>query len=277
MTTWFVAGENRIPAWRWHRAELLHATQTTQYSSDDDSWVFAAMRFLRTRDGGKRPADQWTERETAISQALDIYQDKTWRRRGELEARLLTTAPMSGIAERCSLPQRTVESYEALFFDVHSYLTARDWIAIRALRCESSVPSREERLAAVWKSLAYGGGVHVLEVALCVSTNQPLPEWLRNELGPNATLETLQLVLTTKLAIAVALADTPAELAALARIRDRKRRLESLASPERRRDSLLNIMADFHETLTRTNGPARRPARAKRSTAQTPRAYPATT
>lgn len=84
--------------------------------------------------------------------------------KARLRAWLLTGLSMLEVAQRCKLPVKLVESYEALFFNVTDRLPARDWIMGQAV---GGLPDAAVMDGAwVWRWLGYLGGPAVLEVVV---------------------------------------------------------------------------------------------------------------
>src|SRR5262249_51732757 len=123
-----------------------------------------------------------------------------------------------------------VEAYHALLFDVRPRLTARDWIAARALRPGPGNGFGGDQPGGVWKVCAYAAGPRVLEVVMAVTLNRPLPDWVHAPGGRRTPEREARLRLSCKLLVA-ALATPSAEgLRALGAIAGQARTLAADAA-----------------------------------------------
>src|SRR5262245_43540751 len=111
------------PAWRWDLAAWLTTTGRTVPARHLDSWVGRARRHLTARRGS-RP-------DRAVRQAAELHFDAPRLRRAQLEAYLLSGAPLAVVAGRCGIYARTAEAYRELFLSVNRQ--ARDKIAVAVI------------------------------------------------------------------------------------------------------------------------------------------------
>jgi hypothetical protein len=112
--------------------------------------------------------------------AHEIWREEPSHRRSVIESLLLTAEPFERIAMRFDLPVEVIECYHEIFFHVRPYLDrGRDWIMGRVIgtswwRGFAGLP-----LAALWKYMAYIGGPLVLDMTIAITTDGPLPAYIR--------------------------------------------------------------------------------------------------
>jgi hypothetical protein len=145
-----------------------------------------AVSYLRAcrRHGGEAGRVRVRERWPELAAAHDL-QEAGGPRLWEVQARLLAGQEDAAIADRCELPPGVVGRFERVFFNVRPRLQARDWIRLRAILPEARPPGRPRPdPGAAWRSLGYHGGPRVLDLALAVTRDEPLPAWATEGLGP---------------------------------------------------------------------------------------------
>jgi hypothetical protein len=159
-------------AWRFLRAQCLHA-QRRRARRRDDEWVRLALRYLRWLDKEQTGHRRRAMRPLAdVEQAWQLYQAND-AQRWHLEARLLIPEPLEQTARACDLELRTVETYEALFFQVKDRLDAPDHIAQRLLPRRAGLGVDIKDTQGLLKLVAYRGGPCALEMALRVLLPSP--------------------------------------------------------------------------------------------------------
>ncbi|CAN5187114.1 hypothetical protein BH11PLA2_BH11PLA2_50430 [soil metagenome] len=158
----------RDPEFRWLRVLDLQS-QGDRPEQYDDEWTEAVLNVLQDRATDRRSDD--------IRQALAIWTDPDGPTRRELEARILTGASDITIATAMDLPPAVVAAYQAIFFDVRPRLTSRDWILLKAIRKSANRDGTKlaSHPAQILKSLGYYGGPIILDIALAVINDRPLP------------------------------------------------------------------------------------------------------
>jgi hypothetical protein len=225
--TWLPDSPFRSPAWRWERATWLYEHGGRTDNRIDDEWVARARDFLAA--GGRQAEARPTRRHRAddrhIQAGLDLRQADPPAARWWLEAHLLTGSPLGDVAHLCTLPVEVVESYHQLLFDVRQRLRATDWIMLHAVGTYCWKGFAGLPVGAVWKWVAYTAGPRALEVVVALTTDAPLPSWLRDGLAGGAYAEA-RFRLMGKLTLRAMAADSPAELDALVRVREQLRRLD---------------------------------------------------
>jgi hypothetical protein len=81
----------------------------------------------------------------------------------EVEGRLLARQGPEEIAGLTRLPVEVVKTYELCFYNVTDRLTARDWIALRAIGWWSFDPAEGRDRATIFRAFSYWGGPLILE------------------------------------------------------------------------------------------------------------------
>lgn len=129
----------RAPDWRFNRVIEMcdRVPMPGRCTPRDDEYVRRARRFLldyRNFDDYRRLELEAADED--LYAAFAIYRSKGAGDKGlafVLEARLLTGEPLESIAEHYPFGPRTVDYYEALFFNVRDRLTMRDWVTTQIL------------------------------------------------------------------------------------------------------------------------------------------------
>jgi hypothetical protein len=247
--------------WRWQRARWLQETGQRPDRRLDDAWVRRARHFLDAAGGDydDMALGRVDLPDPAIARALQLSRADPPFDRWRLEAYLLTAEPLEAVARHCALPVEAVEAYHALLFDVRPRLTARDWIAARALRPGPGNGLGGEQPGGVWKVCAYAAGARVLEVVLAVTMNRPLPDWVHAAGGRLTPEREARLRLSCKLLVTALTTPSAEVLKALVAVAEQARTpAADAAGPPAHADGLLPAMQDFLQGL------GRRPRRARR-------------
>jgi hypothetical protein len=133
---------------------------------------------------------------------------------------------------------------------VRPYLAARDWVWLRAIRAGAWNCFARDFPGSLWKGFAYNGGPLALEFAVAVTTDAPLPGWVRAALNLAAPYEEARLRLQAKFAVAALTTESPTELAALVKAHRQFKDLEC-QTPEGRdaTDGMATAMENFLKTV----------------------------
>jgi hypothetical protein len=227
MTEWLPGSLHRIPSWRWARATWLHDQKQPAVRPLNDAWVRRALSFLVAKDiGRKSSASRHRKFDAAIVDAMSVSQESPSARRLELEARLLTDEPIEAIAQKCSLTTGAVEAYEMLHFNVRPYLDRRDWVAATVIGAGLWNGFKRDEDGPLLKSIAWQGGPLVLDVALAVLRNHPLPDCVLASFGDKPIYEEHRLRLIVKLTIAALRKQSAEQLVALTAIYEKAAALD---------------------------------------------------
>jgi len=123
--------------WRWQKAMLLYDTQQLPSRRRDDEMIARARRYIIAQNSidpnNKLAVLRLQEHWTHLANAYEIRVRQNSTRRAELEARLLTKAPIEAIAKKIYLSLDSVRWYEALFFNVKDRLNEHSWISENVL------------------------------------------------------------------------------------------------------------------------------------------------
>lgn len=117
--------------------------------------------------------------------------------RGQIEARLLAYQPIAIIAQKTSIPESVLASYQHWFYDIWPRLPQSEWIHAHAIGRRSPDSLQRDEVAAFWRSFAYKNPFAIDTLLSSVA----IPELER--LGLEAYLRVcVALPLSTKLTIA---------------------------------------------------------------------------
>lgn len=270
---WLPTSPTRSPAWRWLRACHLNEHCRPPDSRIDDESVVQALRFLTSKQHSPnlRPQHGSDPADGAIQAALDLWRmdaPHRWR----LEGYLLTDESLEMVAQRCSLPLATVDVYARLFFACRECMRATDWIMLRAVGGGPWNYFGAGRLDIIWKAFAYAGGPLALEMVMAVTTNKPLPNWVRAALTTNPAFEETQLRLRLKTLIAAMSAQTPQELKAVEEIHLQAKEIDRRGSTKRRRRDPMSVVTQGIFALasgSKRASKSKKPSVAQKSTDRT--------
>jgi hypothetical protein len=226
-TTWLPDSPFRSPAWRWERANWLHDHGGRTDRRIDDAWVARARDFLaaRGRQAEARPSRRHRAHDPHIQAALDLWRADPPAPRWRLEARLLTGAPLDEVTRLCDLSVEVIETFHQLFFEVRPRLRATDWVMFHAVGTYYAKGFAGLPVGSLWKWAAYTAGPRALEVVMALTTDAPLPTWVRDGLAGGVYAEN-RFRLMGNLTLRAMAADSPAEWDALVRARQQLRRLD---------------------------------------------------
>lgn len=177
--------------WRMRRAGWMVRSKREDDPRYDDAETLRAVRYLLSKRDGNTDEDFQD-----INTARRIHKGSQ-RRRLEIQARLLARQTPEQIAKRVDLPAKAIVAFEALFFHVQDRLNATEWIRKQAIKGEIFTPSREAQTDVIAKSLAYFGGVQVLELILpfLLHNAGPLAAPVQLDTAEGRTMEKARLML----------------------------------------------------------------------------------
>jgi hypothetical protein len=215
---WLPGSFNRVPEWRWVRAEFLHATGRQRERRIDDGWVDCARDAIRGRGGkGSKAA--------AVRAARAVWEGDP-SEKGELEARLLTDEAIEHVAARLSLPVEVAEAYAEVFFAVRAMQKASDWLLLRAVGYTAFTGFISPLPWAAWKLAAVAGGPLFLDVVIAATTGRPIPNGCHKGSERRSYKDALTR-LRVRLWVATVGAVTDEEFAAVVRARQQLRALDA--------------------------------------------------
>jgi hypothetical protein len=178
-----------------------------------------------------------------------------------VQARLLARQSSAEVAQLTSFEPAVTETFETIFFEVRDHLDAKDWIANQVLwpGLEASLPT--EALGGALMVIGYRLGPVILDIALAVATDAPLPCWLYAPAGEPKRLYEARVRLSAKLLLAALTLRTPADAVAIQKLRRAKTRLErEIDGTPVPADPILDAMLDWMASLSRRQreGPAQK-------------------
>lgn len=232
------------PAWRWDRVQDLLSSSAP--SPDDDPWITRAIRHFSAGSSG--PLAHRTgiaKLDPAIRQAHELHCDKSKpKRRWFLEALLLTSESLDQVATRCGHSIAVVESYAALFFEVRSNPSAKDWLLTQAVRCGPHNNYAGAQFGGVWRYMAYTRGVRGLEAAMAATGDAPWPSWLSQSKDDGQSQAADPVKLRIVLTIRLMFAYSKHEIKLIKELSDQLRRLGNQPDHIADNDSPFNRYCD---------------------------------
>jgi hypothetical protein len=247
---WLHDSPFRSPARRWLRASWLVDRGKRVKPRFDDDGVRRAKRFLSACGRDAKGPAMARKADPALADALQLFREEMSHKKWRLEAYLLTTELLETAAARCSVSLATAQTYHDIFFDVRPYRQARDWIWLRAIGAGAWNSFARDFPGSLWKGFAYSAGPLALEFAVAVTTDAPLPGWVRATLNLASPYEESRLRLQGKFLIAALITESPAELAALVDARRQFKDLERHTTEGRyATDGMATAMEDFLKTV----------------------------
>ncbi|MBN9122245.1 MAG: hypothetical protein J0I06_24415 [Planctomycetes bacterium] len=267
---WLPDSFSRSPAWRMLRAAHRLKEKVPADLHIDDKWVDVAQRLLRPT-GPSFASD-------AVRVANDLWvadQAARWH----LEAQLLTTRPFDEVATACALDTPVVEAYHQLFFDVRPRLHASDWVLHLAVRSNPINDFAGPQPAGVWKYMGFMGGPLALDIVVAVTSDRPLPSWLRETFVTDPAFEEQRLRLKTKLSVAALTAKSASQLGSVLDLSEQLHDLEVAAGLDvMEEEPLFPAVGEFLAALGRlATVPPKAPAKAvpcQRTSMKRPRNSP---
>jgi hypothetical protein len=192
-----------------------------------------------------------------------------------VQARLLARQSPSDVARLTSFDPAVIETFESIFFEVRAHLHAKDWVANQVLwpGFEANLPT--EVLGGALMAIGYQLGPSILDIALAVATDAPLPGWVNAPAGEPARLYESRVRLAAKLLLAALTLRSSADAAAMKKLMRVKWRLEreidGFPVPA---EPILGAMIDWMASLSRRRQEAPGEDR-PRAVGRTPRSGPA--
>jgi hypothetical protein len=182
-----------------------------------------------------------------------------------VQARLLARQSPCEVARLTSFEPAVIETFEANFFDVREHLGAKDWIANQVLwpGLEASLPT--EALGGALMAVGYRLGPAILDIAVAVAIDAPLPCWVYASAGEPARLYEARVLLAAKLLLAALTLRTSADAVAMRKLMRVKWRLErEIDGTPVPADPILEAMIDWLAGMSRRHpeGPTRERLRA---------------
>jgi hypothetical protein len=169
-----------------------------------------------------------------------------------VQARLLARHSPTDVARLTSFEPAVIETFESIFFEVRDHLDARDWVATQVLwpGLEANLPT--EALGAALMAIGYQLGPAILDIALAVATDAPLPSWIYAPAGEPTRLYETRVRLAAKLLLAALTLRTSADAAAMKKLMRVKWRLErEIEGSPVPAEPILGAMIDWMASLSR--------------------------
>jgi hypothetical protein len=241
------------PNWRWQRAQAILDQDLVCSERTDDAPTLRAVEYLRAGEqplSGSQPPGV-VPADTDLHAARRLY-ETGGPARFIVQARLLACQSPCEVARLTSLEPAVIETFESIFFEVREHLNARDWVASHVLRpgLEANVPI--DALGGALMAIGYWLGPAILDIALAIATDAPLPCWLYAPAGEPARLYEARVRLSARLLLLVLTLRTSADAAAMRRLWRAKRRLErEIDGTQVPADPILEAMLDWMASLSR--------------------------
>ena len=243
----------RSPSWRWKRARAIVEQGLTCTARTDDLTTRRVVEHLRacglslggSQTQGGVPAD-------AVLHAAHRLYEAEGLVRFIVRARLLARQSPAEVARLTSLETAVIETFEAIFFEVRDHLDARDWVATQVLwpGLEANLPI--DALGGALMAIGYQLGPAILDIALAVATDAPLPSWIYAPAGEPTRLYETRVRLAAKLLLAALTLRSSADAAAMKKLMRVKWRLEreidGFPVPA---EPILGAMIDWMASLSR--------------------------
>jgi hypothetical protein len=139
-----------------------------------------------------------------------------------------------------------VAAYHELFFSVRDRMQARDWVLAMAVGSHPASDFAGPQPAGLWRYAAFTGGPLVLDLIVAVTTDGPLPVWVRGTLAADHPWGEPFLRLRVKLAIAALAPSSGCRLGSLAELSEQLRDLDEKAGMVLATDRpLLPVLGDL--------------------------------
>jgi hypothetical protein len=243
----------RSPAWRWQRARAILEQGLTCTARTDDALTRRVVDYLgacqlplgSSQAQGGVPAD-------AVLHAAHRLFEVGGLVRFIVQARLLARQSPAEVARLTSFEPAIIECFESIFFDVREHLDARDWIANQVLWPGLEAPLHIDALGGALMAIGYRLGPAILDIALAIVTDAPLPCWVYPPAGQPARLYETRVRLSAKLLLAALTLRTSADAEAMRKLLRAKRCLEreidGIPVPA---DPILDAMLDWLAGMSR--------------------------
>ncbi len=172
----------RVVSWRWDRAGNIVEGGPPISRRKDDAWISRAWRFRSEWEACKNSQDYYilAARDPAIYWAYEVYRNRLDDRKkilaSSIEARLIATQPMEGIAARTPLQLESVVAYEKLFFNVEGRHDQLDYVAAMVMGPTAyNAGIRPRNYDLLWKMYGWGYGHLFLDAFLTHRTGTARP------------------------------------------------------------------------------------------------------
>jgi hypothetical protein len=169
-----------------------------------------------------------------------------------VQARLLARQSPSDVARVTSFELAVIETFELILFEVRDHLDAKDWVANQVLwpGLEATLPT--DALGGDLMAIGYWLGPAILDIALAVATDAPLPSWVYARAGEPTRLFETRVRLAAKLLLAALTLRTSADAVAMRKLWRAKWRLErEIDGTLVPADPILEAMVDWMASLSR--------------------------
>jgi hypothetical protein len=165
-TAFLATNPFRPPDWRWHRGGQLLETRARRRRLDDD-WVVRARTFRAAlaKASGNIDLPRLARAHPEILGAYLVRHGEP-RRRWETEARILADQCDRDIADRVGVSAGIIGAYDALFYDVLTWLSRSDSIAAGVLGPRLYTGFEVDDIEFVWKVLGYQHGPLALDALI---------------------------------------------------------------------------------------------------------------
>jgi hypothetical protein len=243
----------RSPAWRWQRAQAVVQHGLTCTARTDDAPTLRVVEYLRacelplsgSQAQGGIPTD-------AVLYAAHRLYEAEGLVHFIVQARLLARQSPAEVARLTSFEPDIIEWFESIFFDVRKHLDARDWIANQVLWPGLEAHLHIDALGGALMAIGYRLGPAILDIALAIVTDGPLPCWVYPTAGQPARLYETRVRLSAKLLLAALTLRTSADAVAMRKLWRAKRRLErEIDGTPVPAEPILGAMIDWMANLSR--------------------------
>jgi hypothetical protein len=243
----------RSPSWRWKRARAIVEQGLTCTARTDDLTTRRVVEYLRACELplDDSQAQSGVPADAVLHAAHRLYQAEGLGR-FIVQARLLARQSPSDVARLTSFEPAVIETFEAIFFEVRDHLDAKDWVANQVLwpGLQANLPT--DALGGALMAIGYWLGPTILDIALAVATDAPLPSWVYATAGEPARLYEARVRLSAKLLLAVLTLRTSADAVAMQKLWRARRRLErEIDGAPVPADPILGAMVDWTASLAR--------------------------
>lgn len=166
MSTVFRKNNPRRPVdWRWQLADVALSQDIRIRRSRSDASIQKAIKLRRQINRCQNDNDYMRvlDADPDLYEAWVLFDDGEDREtRWELEARLLTDQPYTEMAKVLALSVKSIEYYEALFFNVRDRLECPSYITQVVLGKSIHAGLNERAYDVLWKMYGYWAGYCVL-------------------------------------------------------------------------------------------------------------------
>lgn len=189
--------------WRWLRAKELNDNRQASSRRRDDAFVVAALQMIEAQAAIETPDHRYALEEGSpdLYRAWELAFDTAVLEstRAEIEARLLAGQGYAEAGRKVRYSAKTVQAYEAWFFNVTDRLGDDNWVVHQAFGRDYHRGVAARDYDVLWKVFGYFGGPHVLDAYIRQGVRRPATRaedvsvWFQND---------ERLMLTIKAAVA---------------------------------------------------------------------------